>query len=136
MEGVFLSEFDAATAFAQAWNRLDPSVFIPLLADDVHYASQRVLEELETKEAVANHLIARMQRIATSVPSNSNFKVFASLGKTTTGSPDRNCVIIAQGDTENIVTAILIKVENSKIKRIDLCVPELLGVVCSGTYPA
>ncbi len=135
MSGVLLTEFEAAKALAQAWNRLDPSVVIPLLANDVHYASQRVLEELETKEAVAQHLIDRMQRITTSASSNPSVKVFASLGKTTVGSSGRDCVVIAQGLKSNIATVILFKVENDKIKRIDLCLPELLGGVCSGIYP-
>jgi hypothetical protein len=135
MSGVLLTEFEAAKALAQAWNRLDPSVVIPLLANDVHYASQRVLEELETKEAVAQHLIDRMQRITTSASSNPSVKVFASLGKTTVGSPGRDCVVIAQGVKSNIATVILFKVENDKIKRIDLCVPDLLQAISSGVYP-
>lgn len=44
-----LSEKDAATAFARAWNRLDPEPFLTLLAPDAHYASQWVFEELETR---------------------------------------------------------------------------------------
>ena len=50
IEGV-LTELDAATAYARAWNRLDCKKFLELLAPDANYASQWVFEELEGKAA-------------------------------------------------------------------------------------
>ena len=42
-----LTELDAATSYASAWNRLDCTQFVELLAPDAHYASQWVFDELE-----------------------------------------------------------------------------------------
>jgi len=45
-----LTQLPAATAFARAWNRLDPQAFLELRATDAHYASQRVFDELDSGE--------------------------------------------------------------------------------------
>ena len=55
-----LTEVMAATAFARAWNRLDPTEFIKLLDADARYASQWVFEELVGRDAIADYLIGKM----------------------------------------------------------------------------
>jgi hypothetical protein len=130
----FLTEHQAAVALAEAWNRLDPSELIDLMADDVHYCSQRVLEELTTKETVAEYLRERMRLTADDVATKPYVKVFAELGNSG-NSQECDCVVIAQGAVENIVTIVFLKVEGSRIKRIDLCVPQFQEVIRSGVYP-
>lgn len=45
------------------------------------------------------------------LPDNPEIRVFASLGKATVGIPsDRDCVVIAQGNKENIVSLIVFTV--------------------------
>lgn len=131
----FLTEHQAAVALAEAWNRLDPSELIDLMADDVHYCSQRVLEELTTKKAVAEYLQERMRLTAIDVATKPYVKVFAELGNSAGNSQECDCVVIAQGTLENIVAIIFLKVEGSRIKRIDLCVPQFQEVIRSGVYP-
>ena len=60
---VKLTEFDVATAYAQAWNQLNPAKFITMLSSDVRYSSQWVLEDLVGKEAVAYYLTQKMQTV-------------------------------------------------------------------------
>jgi hypothetical protein len=42
---------------------------------------------------------------------------------------------MAQGRKENVTAVVLFEVEGGMIKRYDLCIPELLGVIRSGVYP-
>jgi hypothetical protein len=129
-----LTEHEAIVVLAEAWNRLDPCKLIDLMASDVHYCSQRVLEELTTKESVSEFLQERMRLTAENVTTKPNVKVFAELGKTD-DLQECDCVVIAQGTQENIVTVVFLKVEGNRIKRIDLCVPQFRQVVRSGVYP-
>lgn len=132
---VNFTEADAACAFARAWNRLDPSGFLEKLMPEARYASQWVLEELVGKQVIADYLIAKMRTVKNYALHNPTAKVFAELGKTTEGFVGRDCVFMAQGRKENITAIALFEVEGGKIKRYDLCIPELLGVVRSGIYP-
>lgn len=125
-----LTELDAATACAAAWNRLDCTHFLELLAPDACYASQHVFEELESKAAITDYLTGKMQAVR-----NSKTPVFAELAKTTTGFAGRDCVALAQGDKTVVSAVILFEVDGNRIKRFDLCIPELLGVNRSGQYP-
>ena len=125
-----LTELDAATAYAAAWNRLDCTQFLELLAPDAHYASQWVFEELESKTAIGDYLTGKMQAVR-----NAKTPVFAELGTTTAGFAGRNCVAVAQGDKNVVSAVVLFEVEGNHIKRFDLCMPELLGVERTGQYP-
>ena len=125
-----LSEKDAAIAYAKAWNRLDCSQFLELLDENAHYASQWVCDELENKAAISDYLTAKMRTIKVT-----GSKVFAELGNTRSSFPGRDCVSMAQGKKEEIKAVVLFEVENNKIKRYDLCIPELLNVKRNGVYP-
>ena len=129
------TEADAAREFARAWNRLDPADFLKRLMPEARYASQWVFEELAGKSAIADYLTAKMRTVKNHALHNPDVKVFAELGKTTTGFIGRDCVFMAQGRKENVTAVVLFEVEGEMIKRYDLCIPELLGVVRSGVYP-
>ncbi len=129
------TEADAAREFARAWNRLDPADFLKRLMPEARYASQWVFEELAGKSAIADYLTAKMRTVKNHALHNPDVKVFAELGKTTTGFIGRDCVFMAQGRKENVTAVVLFEVEGEMIKRYDLCIPELLGVVRSGIYP-
>jgi hypothetical protein len=45
-----LSVEDGLRAYARMLNTLDIDAFAPLIADDFHYASQKVLDEMTSKE--------------------------------------------------------------------------------------
>jgi len=129
-EPPILTELDAATEYARAWNRLDCKAFLALLASDARYASQWVYDELKGKIAIGKYLKGKMNTVK-----NCGSEVFAELGRTTTGFAGRDCVCMAQGTKEQVTAIVLFEVVSGKIKRYDLCIPELLGVVRSGIYP-
>lgn len=130
-----LTEADAAHAFARAWNRLEPDDFVAQLRPDTRYASQWVFEELVGQRAIADYLIQKMRTVKNQALHDPSAKVFTELGKTTQGFADRDCVCMAQGCREHIIAVALFEVTAGQIKRYDLCIPELLGVVRSGVYP-
>jgi len=125
-----LTEKDAAIAYARAWNRLDCSEFLKLLDKNVHYASQWVFEELESKVAISDYLIGKMETVK-----NTGSKVYAELGNTRSGFAGRDCVFMAQGKKEEIQAVVIFEIANNKITRYDLCIPELLNVERTGVYP-
>ena len=125
-----LTEKDAAMAYAKAWNRLDCSDFIELLDDDAQYSSQWVLEGMKSKEEISEYLTGKMETIQ-----DTNYKVYAELGNTRSGFAGRDCVFMAQGKKEEIQAVVLFEVDNNKIKKCDMCIPQLLDVERSGIYP-
>ena len=124
------TEKDAAIAYAKAWNRLDCSEFLQLLADNACYASQMVLEELEDRNAISDYFTKKIEAVRAS-----DAVVHAELGITREGYIGRDCVFLSQGQKEEIQAVVIFKVDNGKIKRYDLCIPELLNVERSGVYP-
>jgi len=124
------TELDAATIYARAWNRLDCIEFIEVLAPDAHYASQWVLSELESKEAIKDYLMNKMKTIK-----DSNSSVFAELAIATESFPEKNCVALAQGDKQIVNAVVVFTVEGGYVQRFDLCIPELFNVKRSGKYP-
>ena len=132
---MLLTEAMAATAYARACNRFDPSEFIELLALDCRYASQWVFDELVGRNAIADYLIQKMQMVKAQTKKNRQPPILVELGKTTQGFIDRDCVIRGQDATDNLVAAVLFNVNAGKIVRYDLCLAKPLGIVRSGIYP-
>jgi hypothetical protein len=130
-----LTEAMAAIAFARAWNRLDPTEFIELLAPDARYASQWVFEELVGQDAIADYLIGKMRNAKAYAVNSSEHKVSAELGRTTKGFSGRDCVFMAQGRKESVTAVVLFEVIGERIKRYDLCIPQLLDGARSGVHP-
>lgn len=130
-----LTEAMAANAFARAWNRLDPSEFIDFLDAEAHCASQWVFTEMVGREAIADYLIQKMQTVAAHSAISSDTEVFAELGSTTRSFPDRDCVLMAQGDKNKVTAVVLFETVGEKITRYDMCIPELLDACRSGEYP-
>ncbi len=122
-----LTEYEAAEAFARAWNGMDCTAFLPLLAEDACYASQWVFEELQGREAIKNYLAPKMETIK-----SSSRQVFAELGKT---NDRRDCVIMAQDTKDHIMATVLFEVAEDKIQRYDMCMPGITGALGSGVYP-
>ena len=130
-----LTEAMAATAYARACNRFDPSEFIELLAPDCRYASQWVFDELIGKNAIADYLIQKMQMVKAQSMKTQHVPILVELGKTTQGFVNRDCVIRGRDASNNLVAAVLFKVNGGKIIRYDLCLAKPLGIVRSGVYP-
>ena len=124
-----LTEKEAATSYAKAWNRLNCRDFIKLLAKDAHYASQYVFNELESKQDIENYLTGKMQTVK-----GKKSSVRAEIGRTTLPH-EKDCVLIYQGDPKEHAAVVVFKVEDGHIKRFDLCVPQLYQVEKSGIFP-
>lgn len=116
-----LTEREAALAYASAWNRLDCSDFLKLLDEDARYTSQWVLEELVGKEAIANYLIRKMETVG-----HSDKPVVAATGISRAGFVGRDCVLLRQGGASTASATAIFEVAGGKIKKIDLCIPDLL----------
>lgn len=130
-----LTEKGAVFAFAKAWNRLDPEAFLALLAPDARYASQWVFEELKSASAIAYYLRGKMKTVREHGVNNPESRVRVEIGSTTQGFADRPCACMQQGTSDKVLAAVLFEVVDGRIKRYDLCIPQLLGVVRTDVYP-
>lgn len=118
-------------AYAQAINTLRVDPLKPILADDFHYASQHVFEEIESGEAFVGYLEQKFRAIA-----QANARVFAEMGFVEAYGAHQPCVILAQNSKEHLVGLVLARVEGEKLKRLDLCMlPEPEMAERSGDYP-
>jgi hypothetical protein len=120
----------ALNAYAKMMNSFSIANLEPLLSDDLHYASQWVFEEITSKQAYLDYIAPKLLAIK-----NTDNKVFAEMGLLEVEFPGP-CVVIAQGDKNNLVATVLIKVEDNKIKRIDMCAaPSPHSAKRTGIYP-
>lgn len=120
----------ALRAYATMMNTLDASCLEPLLADDFHYASQWVFAEIESKSAYLDYIVPKLDAIR-----NSGAAVWAEMGwldREILGS----CVVMAQGDKDNLVALVLAEVKGGLISRFDMCgVPSPHSAKRSLDYP-
>ena len=120
----------ALRAYASMMNTLDSSRLEPLLSDDFHYASQMVLAEIESKQEYLDYINPKLEVVRAS-----STKVWAEMAMLTHSFPGP-CVVLAQGDKENLVALVLAKVKGDQIERIDMCiVPTPQSAKRSGEYP-
>jgi len=120
----------ALRAYASMMNALDSSKLEPLLSDDFHYASQMVFAEIESKQEYLEYIKAKLEVVRAS-----GTKVWAEMAMLTHSFPGP-CVVLAQGDKENLVALVLAKVKGDQIERIDMCiVPTPQSANRSGEYP-
>ena len=127
-----LTELIAATAFARAWNRLDPDAFLDLLAPDARYASQWVLNELESREAITDYLRGKMKTVRNYRINNPEHRARAEL---TTCRDGRDCVAMTQGDHDEVKAVVVFTVSSNRIARYDMCMPALMGPLRSSVFP-
>lgn len=121
----------AATAFAAAWNRLEPDEFLALLAPDACYASQWVFEELQGSDAIGKYLRQKMESIRSNGRTQPSMRVMAELGVTRGG---QDCVLMMQGSDE-VKAVVVFETQGAHIKRYDMCIPQLMGARPSGVVP-
>ncbi|WP_311030582.1 hypothetical protein [Mesorhizobium koreense] len=108
-----LTAEDALQAYAEMINTLQISHFLPLLADDFHYASQSVLAEISSKEEFTEYMTAKLETLKQSgVETIAELDYWSAYG----GGP---CVVLSQ-DHRPICTAIA-ALKDGKLSRIDLC---------------
>ena len=127
---VSLTEEQALRAYATMMNTLDVSHLEPLLADDFHYASQWVFDEIESKSAYLEYIVPKLETIR-----ESGSTVWAEMGWLAREFPGP-CVIMSQDDRNNLLAVVLAEVRGGKIKRLDLCgAPSPRDARRRGEYP-
>lgn len=105
----------ALRAYAEMMNTLDSTKLEPLLAPDFHYASQWVFSEITTKQEYLDYIRPKLESIKSS--GNRVWAEIAHLDREFPGS----CVVLAQGDKDNLVALVLAKVKDGMISQLDMC---------------
>lgn len=130
-----LTEEEVVFAFASAWNRLDPDGFLALLSPDARYASQWVFEELVGVSAISDYLRSKMKTVRTHSVNDPNSRVRVEIGRTAHGDGGRPCAFMTQGHVNEVQAAVLFEINDGKVSRYDLCIPQILGAVRTGVFP-
>ena len=121
---------EALRAYAAMMNTLDASHLESLLADDFHYESQWVFAEIESKTEYLNYIVPKLEAIR-----KSGVVAWAEMGWLDREFPGP-CVVMAQGDKDNLIAMVVVEVEDGKIKRLDLCgAPSPHSARRTGEYP-
>ncbi len=126
-----ITQVEALRAYAKMMNTLSITPIENLLAEDFIYESQTVMQPLESKKAFLDYMVPKLQAIA-------RFKatVYAEMGTVIAYGAEQPCVILAQNDKSNLVALAIAKVEDNKLKRLDLCiVPPPEAAERTGDYP-
>ena len=125
-----LTEEAAAIAFAKAWNRLEPDLFLTLLAPEARYASQWVFDELVGSTAIADYLREKMNTVKSS-GNDASACVRVEIGR----ANGRPCALMTQGVSDEAKAAVLFDVGDGKVVRYDLCIPQVVGFQGTGLFP-
>ena len=125
-----LTQVQALEAYAAMMNTLDASKIEPILAEDFHYSSQWVLTDITSKSNFLDYITPKLEAIRAS-----DSQVWAEMGELTREIPG-SCVVMAQGEKDNLLCVILAKVEGGKLKSLSMCgAPSPHHAIRSGIYP-
>lgn len=109
----------ALEALARSWNRLDPELLAPWLADDVRYESPAAELFLFGRQAVLEYLRRKVARIE---EAGEAARIRAELGWIrTAGGGRRGCVISSQGEVERAALFLVGVAGDGRIERIEVC---------------
>lgn len=127
-------EFEAALAFARAWNTLDESHLAPLLGPNTVYESQNVFEPLVGAEAILDYLCGKFVTLRAHADTHT---AYAELSQMAEIYQNRPCVIMAQQHPDNLLAVVLFETERGRIKRLDICscLPNPSHATRTGQYP-
>ncbi len=128
-----LTKEDALRAYALMMNTLDASHIEAHLADDFHYASQWVFEEMTSGREYMEYIVPKLRTI-----SDAGARVYAELAWDESRGAARAepCVVMAQDQKDNLVATVLAKVDDGRITRIDMCkIPSPKEMRRTGEYP-
>ncbi len=125
----------ALEALARSWNRLDPELLLPWLAEGVCYESLSTELCLCGRGAVLDHLRRKVRRIE---EAGEAARIRAELGwvRTVTGGR-RPCVISSQGEVERAAVFLVTLAADRRIERIEICTsdPDPRLADGSGIFP-
>ena len=125
-----LTQVQALEAYAAMMNTLDASKIEPTLAEDFHYSSQWVLTDITSKQEFLDYITPKLETIRTG-----GSEVWAEMGELTREIPGP-CVVMAQGEKDNLLCVIWAKVEGGKLKSLSMCgAHSPHDAIRSGRYP-
>jgi hypothetical protein len=124
----------ALEAFAKMINTSDTEEFLNLIDDNFIYSSQSVLEDITSKVQFSSYINDKLKSVSAS--SNKIYAEMADMQPYPMSSLFGPCVVLAQGNKENLVSTVLVNVKDNKITRISLCIiPPPETTIRSGIYP-
>ena len=120
---------------AKSWNNLDTSFIEKELADDFIYESQWVLTPIEGKREFLSYLNSKFTAIKTAMQSKT-MTITAEIAVQPSMS-NRPCIVLTQITSEGIrQVSMLIKIQERKIKRSDVCfIPDPTVAELTGEFP-
>ena len=120
---------------AKSWNNLDTSFIERELADDFIFESQWVLIPIEGKREFLSYLHSKFAAIKNAMQSQT-MAVSAELALHPS-MQYRPCIVLTQITSEGIrQVSVLIKIQGTKIKRIDVCfIPDPTEAELTGECP-
>ena len=110
------AKLEACRAYARMMNTMDASVIEPFLHDGLVYDSQSVWNAMSGKREYMEYIRGKIETIK-----RSGATVFAEIAHSTAFGYEP-CVILAQGNEDNWVGTLLIKMEGSLIRSMCMCV--------------
>lgn len=128
-------ETETLRQLAKCWNNLDISFIERELAEDFIYESQWVLTPIEGKREFLSYLHSKFTAIKTAMQSQI-MTVTAEIALHPS-MQNRPCIVLTQITSEGIrQVSLLIKIQERKIKRIDVCfIPDPTEAELTGEFP-
>jgi len=120
---------------AKSWNNLDISFIEKELAENFTYESQWVLIPIEGKKEFLDYMQSKFQAIKSAMQQET-MTVSAELALHP-AIQNKPIIVLTQITGEGVrQVSLLIKIENEKIKRIDVCfIPDPTEAVLTGEFP-
>jgi hypothetical protein len=135
MGKMIYQETETLRQLAKCWNNLDISFIERELAEDFIYESQWVLTPIEGKREFLSYLHSKFTAIKTAMQSQI-MTVTAEIALHPS-MQNRPCIVLTQITSEGIrQVSLLIKIQERKIKRIDVCfIPDPTEAELTGEFP-
>jgi ubiquitin C-terminal hydrolase len=124
----------ALEAFARMVNTSNANEFLQLIHEDFIYSSQSVLEDITSKVEFSSYIKEKLNSV--SLSSNKIYAEMSEMQPYPMSTLFGPCVVLAQGNKDNLVSTVLANVSNNMITRISLCIiPPPETTLRSGIYP-
>jgi hypothetical protein len=135
MSKMIYQETETLRQLAKSWNNLDTSFIEKELADDFIYESQWVLTPIEGKREFLSYLHSKFTAIKIAMQSQT-MTITAEIALHPS-MQNRPCIVLTQITSEGIrQVSVLIKIQERKIKRIDVCfIPDPTEAELTGEFP-
>lgn len=126
-----MTELEALQAYARMMNRANADALEAALHDDFQYASQFVLSAITSKTEFLSYIRPKLQATM-----DAGSSVFAEIGEVDAYGRRRPCVVLAQGDRDNLVAIVISEMRDGLLSRLDLlAAPSPQSASRSGVYP-